>query len=193
MTTFIDTIPYTPEEIARRSEHDGKRYELFDGQLVEKPMSLRSNGVAAEIVAVLRDTYPKSRAYIFVEQPTFCFVDPRHMRIPDVALVWAHRLPAGLTDDELQIPPDLAVEVVSPTNTYNNVHNRVDEYLNAGVGIVWVVGPVQRDIYVYRSDGTLNRYRKGDDLRDEALLPGLTFKVGDLFPAAPPAAASSNS
>jgi Uma2 family endonuclease len=192
MTMIADTIRYTPEEIARLSDHDGKRYELFDGQLVEKRMSTRSNAVAAEIAVVLRSAYPRSRAYIFVEQPTYCFASPGVMRVPDVALVWSHRLPAGLTDDELQIPPDLAVEVVSPTNTYDGVQNRVAKYLDAGVGIVWVVGPAQQEIFVYRSDGTLNRYRKNDELKDESLLPGLIFKVADIFPV-PPAAATSKS
>jgi Uma2 family endonuclease len=182
MSTLPGPVPYTQDEIARLSKDQGKRYELFDGQLVEKAMSMRSNGVASEIAHVLRLTYPKSQAHIIVEQPTYCFESPRQMRVPDVVLVWAKRLPQGLTDEELQIPPDLAVEVTSPTNTFDAVQDRVEEYLNAAVTNVWVVVPKQRHIFVYRQDGTLTRYRAHEVLKDEPLLPGLSFKVADVFP-----------
>ena len=102
-----------------------------------------------------------------------------------MVLVWAHRLLAGLTDDELQIPPDLAVEIVSPTNTFNDVLDRVEEYLNAGVPNVWVAAPAQQHLYVYRHDGTLARYRVHEILKDEPALPGLTFKIADIFPQRP--------
>lgn len=174
---------YTPEEVARLSDETGKLYELLEGQLVEKKMSAISNGIAAEIAAILRSVYPKSKAYLLVEQPTYCFANPKMMRRPDVALVWVERLPDGLGIQELQIAPDLAVEVVSPTNTYYDVHRRVEEWLSAGVPVVWVVDPVQRDVYIHRKVGTVDRVREAESIRDEPTLPELIVKVADVFPA----------
>jgi Uma2 family endonuclease len=194
MTLASPPTEYTPAEIARLSEQTGKLYELVGGRLVEKDadsaaegvgcMSMRSNSVAAEIVALLRRTYPLSRAYLFVEQPTYCFKDPTAMRRPDVALVWTERLPGGLTDDELTVPPDLVVESASPTNTYYDLLDRVEEYLTAGTPLVWIVGPSRRSIHVFRKEGTAAIFRQHDTFRDEPLLPGLVFKVSEIFPPA---------
>lgn len=174
---------YTPEQVARLSDETGKLYELVEGQLVEKPMSTLSNAIAAEIVAILRTVYPKSKAYLLVEQPTYCFANSKTMRRPDVALVWAERLPGGLGNEELHVAPDLAVEVVSPSNAYCDVHRRVEEWLTAGVPVVWVVDPVQRGVYIHRKDGRVDQVRDAESIRNEPTLPGLIVQVADMFPA----------
>src|SRR4051794_24941778 len=101
MTTVAAPTRYTPEEVARLSDQTGKLYEVVGGQLVEKvQVSTLANWISGQVVVLLRSTYPAARAYAFVEQPTYCFADPDQQRRPDVALVWAERLPAGPTDDE---------------------------------------------------------------------------------------------
>ncbi len=183
MTTIAAPMPCTPEEIERLSKQDGKLYELVRGILVEKPMSTRSNTVAADIIVALRAVYPRSEAYLFVEQPTYCFDDPGEMRRPDVALVWVRRLPQGVNDRELEIAPDLVVEVVSPTNTFFNIDERIAEYFGAGVPLIWVVNPKLRHVYAHRPVGPITQYRKSDTIRDEPLLPGLVLNVSDFLAA----------
>lgn len=188
MTTIAPPIPFTPEEVARLSDEHGKLYELLDGQLVEKNVSTRANWMAGQISFLLHQAYPPSRVYIFIEQPTYCFGDQGTMRRPDVALVWVERLPQGLSDEELHVAPDLVVEVVSPTNRYTDLLGRVDEYLGAGVPIVWVVEPERRLLHVYRRDGSVALLRSGDAIRGEALLPDLDLNISHFFPPAPAAA-----
>ena len=201
MTTAAP-IRYTPADVERLSDRDGKLYELVNGALVEKRgvaaaaelalaekhVSTRSNAVAVKIAVALSGRYPDTEARVFIEQPTYCFPDGR-MRRPDVALVWSRRLPAELTHDELGVAPDLVAEVVSPNNTFFEQLDRVEEYLRAGVPIVWVVDPTHRTVHVYRNDGTYDLLRSGELLADEPLLPGLSFPVADIFPAVAPVSA----
>jgi Uma2 family endonuclease len=145
-------------------------------------MSIRANYIATKIAHQLMLTYPESKAYIIVKQPTYCFDDPTDMRIVDVALVWAHRLADRLDDNELHIVPDLVVEVVVPERKFNDVDDRIEDYLKAGASMIWVVSPGLRNVYVYRSDGSVAKFRESDTIRDEPLLPGLAVNVASFLP-----------
>ena len=189
MTTAPATIPpLTPADVARLSHEHGKLYELVHGMLVEKPaMSFRSNEIASQLVFLLKSVFARDRAYVVQEQPTYCFTDPAHMRRPDVLLVWTKRVPSGTTHGELHLAPDFVAEVVSPSNTWMEIRARVEEYLTAGVPLVWVVEPDQRSVQAYRRDGSVALYRASDTIKNEPLLPGLSLRVSDIFPAAEPA------
>ena|SRR5688500_8158947 len=184
MTTAPAPTRLTPADVARLSDEHQKLYELVRGTLVEKPaMSSRSNWIATELAFRLKSHFPRPRAYVIQEQPTYCFPNPQHMRRPDVLLIWSGRLPQGLTDDELHVAPDFAAEVVSPTNTWSDVRDRVDEYLAAGVPLVWVVEPKQRSVHAYRGDGSIALYRASDTVANDPLLPGFVLVVQELFPS----------
>lgn len=181
MTALSTPIQYTPSEIARLSDRDGKLYELVRGNLVEKlTVSKISNLVAGEIAHRLKLIYPRSRAHVFPEQPTYCFAGG-DMRRPDVCMVWAERLPEVMTDEDLFIAPDFVAEVVSPSNTVDAQFKRVSDYLEAGVPIVWVAHPLLRWLYVFRKGGPYAVLRTGEVFKDEPLLPGLSVSVADLF------------
>ena len=84
------------------------------------------------------------------------------MRKPDVSFVRKERLPEGLTSEGyLYIPPDLAVEVVSPNDLAYQVDHKVDEYLNAGVPLVWVINPESRKVFIHRRDMSVSVLREG--------------------------------
>src|SRR4051794_30887331 len=137
MATTAAPIRYTPADVERLSHQAGKLYELVDGELVEKEVSTLANWVAGQILTLLNTVYGANRAYVFTEQPTYCFDDAfKEGKRPDVCLVWADRLPGGPNDDELQVAPDLVVEVVSPTNGFSQQLARVRKYLRAGVPVV---------------------------------------------------------
>jgi Uma2 family endonuclease len=77
--------------------------------------------------------------------------------------------------------PDLAVEVVSPSDRLSEVTAKVDEWLAVGATAVWVVDPPNRTITVYRADNQVLRYGASDELRDEPALPGFHLKVNQFF------------
>jgi Uma2 family endonuclease len=87
-----------------------------------------------------------------------------------------------------EIVPDLAVEVISKSNTLMEVVDKLDDYFHAGVRLVWVVMPVQRKIYVYRSPTDIRILQPGDDLDGGDVIPGFRVPVQDLFGPEPSAA-----
>lgn len=112
-----------------------------------------------------------------------CFPDDRRkVRKPDVSFIRRGRLPEErLPDGHITLAPDLAVEVISPNDTAYEVDTKVQEYLNAGVPLVWVINPHVRTIHIYRADGTVERLPEDAMLTAPELLPDSRFRVADLF------------
>jgi Uma2 family endonuclease len=80
-----------------------------------------------------------------------------------------------------EVVPDLAVEVVSPSNTAIEVVKKLGDYFRAGVRQVWVIYPVQQFIYVYTSLADIRVLQPGDDFDGGAVLPGFRLAVSTLF------------
>jgi Uma2 family endonuclease len=119
----------------------------------------------------------------------YCFNGRDHGRKPDVVYVKLDRLPnREIPDGDILVAPDVAVEVLSPGNAGLEVDDKLDEYLAAGVALVWIVNPDRRTIRVYRQDGTTRSFRAAEVIENEPVLPGFRLVVGEVFPAAPAAA-----
>jgi Uma2 family endonuclease len=110
------------------------------------------------------------------------WLDEETLRAPDVAFVATERL-------ENRIPfsgffngsPDLAVEVLSPSDRWHDISEKVAEYLAAGCRLVWVVHPFERRVYVYRPNLPVRVLERDDELSGEDVLPGFAIRVADIF------------
>ena len=166
---------------------EGDKYELVDGHLVERNMSRVSSWVGGEASRLI-DNFVRERklGWVWMSNMGYvCFPDaPNKVRFPDVSFVRKERLPDALTTDEdyVYIPPDLAVEVVSPNDSAYEVEHKVVEYLSVGVPLVWVIFPESRTAYVYRGDGSVFRLREDDELTGENVLPGFRCRLLDILP-----------
>jgi Uma2 family endonuclease len=108
--------------------------------------------------------------------------DPERVRAPDVAFVTTSRLPEGrLPTGFLHGAPDLAVEVLSPSDDPVDVQQKVRDYLDAGARRVWLIAPAARTATVYRTDGSALLIREDDRLDGEDVLPGLRIRLAELF------------
>jgi Uma2 family endonuclease len=109
--------------------------------------------------------------------------NPDTVRGPDCAFIRRDRLPGGkLPRGTLRIPVDLAVEVLSPSDRWQDVMDKVLEYLLSGTLEVWVVDPEQRHVEVYRSDLPRPlRFDERSELIRPELLPGFSCRVADFF------------
>jgi Uma2 family endonuclease len=187
MSTIAEPRTYTPDDLLRMP--DGDRYELIDGKLVEINVSVLSSLVAAQLLHRLTAfCEPNNLAWIFgADCGCQCFPGyPRKVRKPDGLLVLRDRLSTAQLDEGfLRIPPDLAIEVVSPNDLAYEVEVKVQEYLEAAVHLVWVVYPTTRTVHIHRSDGSTALIRSGGELTGEDVLPGFVCRVDDLFPALP--------
>ena len=108
--------------------------------------------------------------------------DPERVRAPDVAFVSTASLPEGrLPEGFLRGAPDLAVEVLSPSDRPGDVQQKVRDFLDAGARLVWVIAPEARTATVYRADSSARLLREADHLDGEDLLPGLSIPLAELF------------
>ncbi len=184
-TTLEPRTRVTPEELLGLV--DGDRYELVDGELVERPMSGISSVVGGKVLIRLgMHCEPLDCAWLFgADQGFRCYSDdPDRVRKPDVAVVLKARLPANeLEAGFLPLAPDLAVEVISPNELAEDVERKIVEYLTAGVRLVWVLYPSTRSVHVFRADGSTTALRESDSLDGGEVLPGFSVPVADLFPA----------
>ena len=87
----------------------------------------------------------------------------------------------GITDRFWEMAPDLAVEVVSPSNRASDMQRKALEYLDAGARLVWVVDPAERTVAVYRSRSDIRILSAGEVLTGEEVIPGLQIQVEGLF------------
>ncbi len=166
---------------------EGHRFELIDGELVERNMSFRSSAVALEINARVRNYAVEHRPGIVAQSDAGLQIfpwDPGRVRFANGSFTSRERLPEPLPQSgHLKVAPDLVVEVVSPGDLASDIEEKVSEYLRAGVQLVWVAYPASRQVHVFRATRSDSTLRPEDVLDGEDVLPGFQCTVGDLFPA----------
>jgi Uma2 family endonuclease len=184
MSTTVTPVYYTPEDLLIME--DGDDYELEDGQLVERNMSMLSSFVAGIIYSLILVYCQKTRAgWPFGEGISFqCFPDkPKRVRKPDAAFIRRDRLThlQLTTEGHCPISPDLAVEVLSPRDIAYKVDAKIKIWLSAGVQLVWVVNPEQRTLQIHRPSGPGVILHENDEVSGEEVLPGFHCRVAQFF------------
>ncbi len=189
--------PVTAEDFLRLPEADF--CELVDGRLVEKHMGAESSFIGGRLLArLLAFCDNPFCGWIFPGDATYQFLPsrPNLVRRPDVSFVRQGRFPENrVPEGHIRLPPDLAVEVVSPNDLFYEVEQKVAEYRSAGVKLVWIVAPPTRTVLIRRADGSCAEVGENGELSGEDVLPGFRCPVSALFqnlrPATPPPAEPS--
>jgi len=117
---------------------------------------------------------------VFNSQTTFVFAGAPSTRFPAVSFVTQDRLPRRLRTTAT-FAPDLAVEVVSESDTVNDSEEKILQYHQSGVRLVWVVRPVLQTVEVYELAGKPYLLTTDDDLAGDPVIPGFALPVGKLF------------
>jgi Uma2 family endonuclease len=185
---IIHTKPITPDDLLAMP--DGKNFELVNGELVERNVSVLSSLVEGNVFGVLF-AYCRERRLgpLFTSSNGIrCFPnDPERICRPDVSFVKAERFSSShWKEGFLTIAPDLVVEVVSPNDLAGELNEKVEKYLAAGIPLIWVINPKVRTVVIYRGDGTIAKLRPQDELSGENIIPGFRCPVAELFPADAP-------
>ncbi|MGH7588020.1 MAG: Uma2 family endonuclease [Gemmatimonadota bacterium] len=168
-----------------RLPDDESRTELVRGRLVREPPAGMDHGWLANRLAVLISLFVDRHALgeVFTNDTGFVlFEEPPTVRAPDVAFVSRDRLPPPEESVGFgHLAPDLAVEIISPSNTAIEILAKVEDYLEAGTRLVWVVEPSRRRVAVYRSQDELHLLSETDELDGKDVLPGFSVKVAEIF------------
>jgi Uma2 family endonuclease len=176
-TTTSDQFLATPEKF---DQHGNVRQELLCGELVDMPPSsqqdaiIRSNILKALIVFGSANS---ALDLMVLSRATFV-ISPRSVFVPDVAVVPLSRLNPK-EQIYLQGAPDLAIEVITPTDLEIHLQRKINAYLTYGSKSVWVVYPDPRSVMVYRAD-TISNLRTTQTI-DDPILPGFSAPVSAFF------------
>jgi Uma2 family endonuclease len=185
MATVSPTKLMTAEEFMNADLGTGT-FELVRGEAIEVPPSMPEHGRVCINVGFALEFYGRQSGLGYAlsnDSAVQTEHDPDTVRGADVSFYSVERWPRSEVGTKLPpVPPNVAVEVYSPGNRRGQLLEKLAEYLNAGVSMVWVVYPKTRSITIYRSDDEAPIVLKeGDVIENLPELPGFRCPVADLF------------
>ena len=161
---------------------DGSKQELVRGEIFEMPPVKGRHGIIASRIDRKLGNFVDARklGWVAVESGTILDRDPDTVRGPDVSFYSIARQPQ-MPEDYFEIPPDLAVEVLSPDDRRKKVREKIAEYVASGVRLIWLVDPDAETVTVYAGSMRGTEYGPTDALDGGEVLPGFACPVADFF------------
>jgi len=182
MSTAIELL--TADDLLRLP-HDGYRYELSKGELIKEPPAGNLHGRRTMRLSwrLAQHVEANDLGVVFAAETGFRLAnDPDTVRAPDIAFVAKiHVKEVAETEGFWPGAPDLAVEVISPRDSYSAVEQKAVEYLSAGTRAVWVVDPRRRTVTIYRSLTSITILTEADTLEGEDIISGFACRVAEIF------------
>jgi Uma2 family endonuclease len=179
-----NTHHWTDEEF-RALPDDGHHYEVVNGELVDMGNSGAKHGyICSLLLAALMNYILPKKLGVILDSSTAFTMKNGNKRSPDIAFFAKERLQGleELPTGYLEGAPDLAVEVLSPGNTVEEIDDKLKDYFENGTRLVWVISPNQHYVLVYRCASEPDRLLKSiDTIEGEDIVPGFTFSVANLF------------
>ncbi|MEQ8678029.1 MAG: Uma2 family endonuclease [Aggregatilineales bacterium] len=184
----IDAKDFTAEaylEFTQLPENDGKRFELIDGVIIEMPPSSKRNTVTAILFAHFVTGFVLENNLGYVTGADGGFeISPKTVLQPDVGFIRKERV-TSLDGVTFAGAPDLAIEVISPSESSYDIRKKTDKYFDAGAQMVINVFTDDRLIQVWTLDGTgkhVETYGMNDVFDGGDVLPGFTLPIKKIFP-----------
>lgn len=181
------TAPAVPSFMPTRSQvEDEPLYEIIDGQKMDlPPMSILAVRIMSRLQTVL-DSFVETQGLGTVVTEALFILDSvrNRRRRPDIAFVSAARWPLDRDMPEKgdwEVIPDLAIEVISSGELFEDAFDKLLEYFEVGVSQVWLVLPRHRQLHIYDSPTTVRILTDVQELKVEPLLPGLHLPLAPLF------------
>jgi Uma2 family endonuclease len=181
----VTTATLITAEQLMRMPHDGHRYGLVSGELRRKSPPDLIHAIVLSAMDELLRGYARTHNLGVVGGGDAGFLlarDPDTVRGPDVAFIRKERLAANPPSHAFWPgAPDLAVEILSPSDRPREVREKVNAWLQAGVKMAWVVDPDRRTVAVHRPATDIETLAENADLDGQDVLPGFRCRVADLF------------
>lgn len=183
---------YTVEEFLSLPDIDGDEnfyedYELINGKIVAKrkvngPSGRHSevaNNLAVALTIYVRQQSNEQQERVFAAGP--CTIGNNDYLIPDVSLVAAGRIAEKDFNGVIPVVPDLVAEVNLPTDTIEQIHDKIEIYKQVGVRLIWSINLLDKYIIIHRPAQLPQFLTLGDELDDAEVLHGFRLKVDELF------------
>jgi Uma2 family endonuclease len=172
------TRTITDEELLQLPK-DGNKYEVVDGELQMSPAGLLHERIVARLIGLLAPFVKEGNLGDVLGSNVLYVLSTGNKRAPDISFVAAGRLPEDAVFP--QLAPDLAIEVLSPSDTPRQVLDKVGEHLEAGVHLVWVIDPEKREAAVYRGPTAVRVIDQGGTLTGDDVLPGFSCPLSEIL------------
>jgi Uma2 family endonuclease len=173
----------TEEDLLRREGRGRILCELVDGCLVEKPVSIRESAIALIIARLLGNYLEQRPLGILTGADGPIRLRPGLVREPDVGFISWDSIGADEFPDKpiAELLIDLAIEILSASNTSKEMKRKINEYFAHGSKLVWLIDPKKKTVDVYRSPTDKKRLTEDQTLRAPRVLPGFSLSVRVLF------------
>jgi Uma2 family endonuclease len=184
---LFDPLPgtATEEDVLEVERQTGLAPELIDGVLVEKAVGYLESRLATQLIIALGEFVNVRRLGIVLGEGGTLRILPAQVRVPDVCFISREQFPGGELPD-VPIPgiaPDLAVEVLSRSNTKGEMQRKLHDYFTAGVRLVWYIDPQDKTCRIYTSTDDCTTLDESDTLDGGDVLPGFKLALTKLFAA----------
>jgi Uma2 family endonuclease len=175
--------PATPEDVLYLDDHHDLICELIDGVLVRKPMGAEESRIAMFIGAMITTYSHKRKLGVVLGEAGFLEMMPGQVRAPDVSFISKKRLPGGKLPKKAfpAVAPDLAIEVLSESNTPKEMARKREECFARGTQLVWEVDPRTKTVEVFTSPTESKVLGIGRTLDGGDVLPGFKLKISKIF------------
>ncbi|MFO7905374.1 MAG: Uma2 family endonuclease [Pirellulaceae bacterium] len=173
----------TEEDVLRSKSRHNRICELIDGVLVDKPMGTYESLLAAVLIEILAPYVREKDLGLVLGEGGQLKLLPRQVRVPDVSFIVWDRLPERKLPEQpiWQIVPDLAVEILSETNTEGEMERKLRDYFTAGVRLVWYIDPPSRTAKQYTSPDQCVLIDEQGTLVGGDVLPDFELPLAELF------------
>ena len=183
MTLATTVTHYTPEDLLALPEYG--RFELIDGQLVERKVGAKSS-LAATNLLIRFGSFVRSNNLGLVFQADCGYQifaeESGRVRFADGSFIRRGQFPEGqVPQGHCRVTPDLVIEAVSPNDTAYEVEDKIAQWLGAGVRLVWMLYPETQRVQVHRADGTVTKLRSEEQLLGEDVIPGFQCQAAEIF------------
>lgn len=174
---------YSAEDLLTLPEYG--RFELLDGELVERKMGAKSSYAATNLLILIGQFIRTHKLGLLFQSDCGYQIfseDPNRVRFADVSFMPYGKLPDNRPPQgHCRVAPALVIEAVSPHDTAYEVEEKIAQWLGAGVQIVWVLYPETRRVQVHRTDGTVTKLQGDAVLTGEEVIPAFQCQIVDIF------------
>ena len=172
----------TAEEFDNFPFEEDKRYELDEGEMIEmtRPAFLH-NYVLVGLTANLYNYFKSNKLGMVLNSENLFALSPSIRRAPDLAVILGSRYEELKNAKVIPIIPEIAVEVLSPSETPRMIHRKLKQYFAAGVKEVWLIDPDVKEVEIWPAAGPSFQQLTGTEVLSSPLLPGFALPLPDLF------------
>ncbi len=187
METVVQNKVWTDDELLALPD-DGNKYEVMKGELVVSPAGIEHEELGARLIGALINFMRQHKLGIICGSSAGYWMkpkgsEPRNFLSPDVSFIAKERLGGAKRAPKkfFDGAPDLVVEILSPSDTVERLHDKIVDYFENGARLLWMVNPEEQFVLVYHSPQPDQLLRSDDVLSGEQVIPGFTLPVSELF------------